>query len=123
MARAKNQVIAGDFVGQKLSYSFGRVSINMNIGSIELNKDTVESYELVTDEHRKSVVSGAARGIIGGAILEPAGMVAGSLSAKSKGIYQIAIQFREDRKATYSNKRCLVEVDDNIYKAIVKNCF
>lgn len=123
MAKAKNQVIAGDFVGQKLSVSFGRVSINMNFGSIELNKDSVESYELITDEHRKSVVSGAARGIIGGAILGSAGMVAGSLSAKSKGIYQIAIQFREDRKATYSNKRCLVEVDDTIYKAIVKNCF
>lgn len=123
MAKAKNQVIAGDFAGQKISASFGRVSISMNFGSIEINRDTVESYELITDEHRKSVVSGAARGIIGGAILGPAGMIAGGLSAKSKGVYQVAIQFRDDRKATYSNKRCLVEVDDNIYKAIIKNCF
>lgn len=123
MAKAKNQVIAGDFVGQKLSASFGRVSINMNFGSIELNKDTVESYELITDEHRKSAMSGVARGIVGGVLLGPVGMLAGGLSAKSKGIYQIAIQFREDRKATYSNKRCLVEVDDSIYKAIIKNCF
>ena len=123
MAKAKNQVIAGDFAGQKISVSFGRVSISMNFGSIEISRDTVESYELITDEHRKSAMSGVARGIVGGALLGPVGMLAGGLSAKSKGIYQVAIQFREDRKATYSNKRCLVEVDDNIYKAIIKNCF
>ena len=123
MARAKNQVIAGDFAGKRLSSSFGRVSIDMGFGSIELNKETVEAYELITDEHRKSASSGIARGLVGAALLGPVGMVAGGLSAKTKGIYQIAIQFREDRKAAYSNKRCLIEVDDTIYKLIIRNCF
>lgn len=123
MAKAKNAVIAGDFCGNKLSASFGRVSINVVFGNIDINSETVEAYELIADEHRKSAASGVARGIVGGALLGPVGMLAGGLSAKSKGIYQVAIQFKEDRKATYGGKRCLVEVDDSIYKLIVKNCF
>ena len=77
---------------------------------------TIESYELITDEHRKSAKSGIARGLVGGALLGPVGMPAGGMSAKSKGIYQIAIQFKD-------GKRSLLEVDDKIYKAIIQACF
>lgn len=77
---------------------------------------TVESYELITDEHRKSAKSGIARGLVGGALLGPVGMLAGGMSAKSKGIYKIAIQFKD-------GKRSLLEVDDKIYKAIIQACF
>ena len=48
--------------------------------------------------------------------LGPVGMLAGGLSAKNKGIYQVAIRFKDGQQS-------LVEVDDKIYKAIVKNCF
>lgn len=124
MTKAKNEVIAGDFAGKKIIYSFGAVSIDMGLGrKIAISKSSVESYELVTDEHRKSAASGIARGLVGGALLGPIGALAGGLSAKSKGIYQVVIQFKEDRGATSSGKRSLVEVDDQIYKAIVKNCF
>ncbi len=117
MAKAKNAVIAGDYSGKRLNSSFGTINIMLSFSTlITLNKDTVESYELITDEHRKSAASGAARGIVGGALLGPVGMLAGGLSAKNKGIYQVAIQFRDGKKS-------LVEVDDKIYKAIVKNCF
>ena len=77
---------------------------------------TIESYELITDEHRKSAKSGIARGLVGGALLGPVWMLAGGMSAKSKGIYQIAIQFKD-------GKRSLLEVDDKIYKAIIQACF
>ncbi len=77
---------------------------------------TVESYELITDEHRKSAKSGIARGLVGGALLGPIGILAGGMSAKSKGIYQVAIQFKD-------GKRSLLEVDDKIYKAIIQACF
>ena len=86
------------------------------IKSFELNNKNVESYELITDEHRKSASSGVARGLVGGALLGPVGMLAGGLSAKNKGIYQVAIQFKD-------GKRSLLEIDDKTYKAIVKNCF
>jgi len=114
---AKNKVIAGDYVGNIVGQALGQPYISTGFAkSVQINRTTVESYELITDEHRKSAKSGVARGLVGGALLGPVGMLAGGMSAKSKGIYQVAIQFKDD-------KRSLIEVDDKIYKAIVKSCF
>ncbi|MCL2856150.1 MAG: hypothetical protein FWE19_00295 [Oscillospiraceae bacterium] len=124
MSKSKNKVIAGNYDGYSVSVMFGVVSISHGIFSINeedgsgttLSKETVASYEVVTDEHRKSAASGIARGLIGGALLGPVGILAGGLSAKSKGIYQVAIEFHDGKKS-------LIEVDDKIYKAIIKSCF
>ena len=114
---AKNRVIAGDYAGKIVSQALGQPYISTSITkSINLDSTTVESYELVTDEHRKSAKSGIARGLVGGALLGPVGMLAGGISAKNKGIYQIAIQFKDCKKS-------LIEVDDKIYKTIIKCCF
>lgn len=43
-------------------------------------------------------------------------MIGGAISAKNKGIYQIAIQFKDGKKS-------LIEVDDKIYKTLIKSCF
>lgn len=116
MAKAKNKVIAGDFEGKQVGQSLGSPYIIISLGkTYDINRSTVETYDLITDEHRKSAVSGVARGAVGGFLLGPVGLLAG-VSAKSKGIYQIAILFR-------NGKRSLVEVDDKIYKAIIKSCF
>lgn len=118
MAKAKNKVIAGDYEGKKVDVG-GLSSAFIIVGifkTINLDKKNVETYELITDEHRKSAKSGVARGIVGGALLGPVGMLAGGISAKTKGIYQIAIQFKD-------GKRSLLEVDDKIYKSIIKDCF
>lgn len=116
---AQNKVIAGDYNGNKIILTAGGtlpvISVDYKT-SIEINKFFVESYELITDEHRKSAASGVGRGLIGGALLGPVGMLAGGLSAKSKGIYQVAIQFKDGKKS-------LVEIDDKIYKALIKACF
>jgi hypothetical protein len=117
MAKAKNKVIAGDYQGKQVLCSLGFVSISLGlIKSLDLNNKNVKSYELITDEHRKSAASGVARGIVGGALLGPVGMLAGGVSAKSKGTYQVAVEFND-------GKRSLLEVDDKTYKAIVKGCF
>lgn len=114
---AKNAVIAGDYLGKQIMVSFGMVQLITGFGKAEqLDKFSIEDYELITDEHRKSAASGVGRGLVGGALLGPVGMLAGAMSAKSKGIYQIAIQFKDGKKS-------LIEVDDKIYKAIVKACF
>lgn len=116
MAKAKNKVIAGEYNGKPVVSSFGTVAISNGFKPVAVNSSSVESYELITDEHRKSAASGVARGLVGGALLGPVGMLAGGLSAKSKGIYQVAIQFKD-------GKRSLLEVDDTIYKALIKSCF
>jgi len=116
---AKNAVIAGDYSGNRVTLTVGGtlpiISVDYKT-SIEMNKYFVEAYELITDEHRRSAASGVGRGIVGGALLGPVGMLAGAMSAKSKGIYQIAVQFKDGKKS-------LLEVDDKIYKALIKACF
>lgn len=78
--------------------------------------DEITRYEIVDEETRKSAASGVARGLVGGALLGPVGMMAGGISAKSKGTYQLAVEFKD-------GKRSLLEVDDKLYKEIVKSCF
>lgn len=117
MANEKNKVIAGDYAGKPILCTAGKVVITLGIfKTLELNKTTVDSYELITDEHRKSAASGVARGLVGGALLGPVGLLAGGLSAKNKGIYQVAIQFKD-------GKRSLLGLDDKAYKTIIKNLF
>lgn len=114
---AKNKVIAGDYKGKKVVGSIGVSVIGVSFGkSLPLDKSKVESYEVITDEHRKSAASGVARGLVGGALLGPVGLLAGGISAKNKGTYILAISFKDGKKS-------LIEVNDKIYKNIVKNCF
>lgn len=114
---AKNKVIAGDYLGKQVGATFGTAYLITGLTkSYTLDKAHVESYELITDDHRKSAASGVARGLVGGALLGPVGMLAGGLSAKNKGVYQIAVQFKD-------GKRSLLEVDDKIYKALITSMF
>ncbi|WP_195607758.1 hypothetical protein [Intestinimonas butyriciproducens] len=117
MGKAKNAVIAGDYQGKAVIRSGNQVQILLKImHTMDLNKETVESYELVTEDISKSAASGVARGLVGGALLGPVGLLAGGLSAKNKGAYQIALAFKD-------GKRSLIEVDDKIYKALVASLF
>lgn len=117
MANARNNVQAGDYLGKQVTCTFGMVQILTSFGKgLSLDKTTVESYELITDEHRKSAASGVTRGIVGGVLLGPVGLLAGGLSAKNKGVYQLAIEFKD-------GKRSLLEIEDKIYKALIKTCF
>lgn len=118
---ARNLVIAGEYEGKGIVILKNKATLVISMKflkaeKIELNKNAVESYEVITDEHMKSASSGIARGIVGGALLGPVGLLAGGLSAKNKGIYTLAIQFKDGKKS-------LMEVDDKIYKNIVQNCF
>lgn len=114
---AKNQVIAGDYNGYLVICTLGTASIAppWKKAVVSLTSDTVESYETVTEDVRKSAASGIARGAVGGLLLGPVGLLAG-VSAKTKGTYQVAIQFKD-------GKRSLLEVDKKAYQAIVKRCF
>ena len=123
MAKAKNKVVAGDFEGNKVSCSFGTAYLNFMLSNVALDKNSVESYEVLTDEHKKSAASGVARGAAGGILLGPAGIVAGALLAKGVGIYNLAINFRMDGPKKVAGKRCLIEIDEPTYKALVKKCF
>lgn len=113
---AKNVVIAGDYVGKVVSQAIGQVYIILGFTSkVEINKGMVESYEVITEESRKSAASGIARGAIGAALLGPVGLLAG-LSAKNKGTHTIAIKFKD-------GKNSLIEIDDKIYNNLIRALF
>lgn len=114
---AKNMVIAGEYQGKGVGVSLGCPFINIKIAKpLYLDKGNVDSYEVITEESRKSAASGVARGIVGGALLGPVGLLAGGLSAKSKGTVTLAIQFKDGGKS-------LIEADDKFYKALIQKMF
>lgn len=113
---AKNTVIAGDYLYKSVSTVLGMPAIGIGFGkSLFLDKDNVESYELITDEHRKSAVSGVSRGLVGGVLLGPVGLLAG-LSAKNKSTMVVAIEFKDGKKS-------LIEMDGKVYKALLQKMF
>ena len=113
-----NTVIAGEYINEPIAIFSKKVKICTGFfgKGIFLDKETVEAYELITDDHRKSASSGIVRGIVGGALLGPVGLIGGALSAKNKGIYQVAIQFKD-------GKRSLIEIDDKLYKLLIQTMF
>ncbi|MEK4425863.1 hypothetical protein [Solibacillus sp. FSL K6-1523] len=113
---AQNKVIAGDYQGKNIMVGRNEILLYTSFTkSFPLNKTSVSSYELITEEHRKSAVSGVSRGLVGGVLLGPVGLLAG-LSAKNKGTHTIAIEFLD-------GKRSLIEVNEKIYKIFIQTMF
>lgn len=114
---AVNKVVAGDYLGLMLGFAGKEPYIILKIfKTMPLNKTTVDSYEVITEEHAKSATSGVVRGAVGAALLGPIGLLAGGLSAKNKSSHTIAIKFKD-------GKNSLIEVDEKIYKALVRTMF
>lgn len=106
-----NKVIAGYREGECVSLENGLVLI----GQEAVAKWTVKSYEVVSEEKSVSLSSGLLRGIAGKIVLGPWGVLA-ALTAKKKGAYSIVLQWKNGKKS-------LLETDEKVYKAIVKNLF
>lgn len=86
---AKNKVIAGDYKGKTVNSlsMMGQTKVTILVGftkSVEINKDTVEEYEIVDENSKTSATSAIGRGLVGSFALGPVGLLTG-LSAKKKG--------------------------------------
>ena len=113
---ASNKVIAGDYEKKIISTAFGVVTLSTSVfKNFPLDKTTVDEYEVIDEESRKSAVSAVGRAFVGGVILGPVGWLAG-LTAKSKGTHIVALQFKDGKKS-------LIEVDDKIFSALTKKLF
>lgn len=117
MAKARNKVIDGDYKGNIVIGMMGAkdavvsISTGMFKKPVVLSAENVEAYEVVTSEHTKSAASGVVRGLVGGALLGPVGLIAGAITAKNIGVHLVVIKFKD-------GKSSLLEVDDNIFKCI-----
>jgi len=106
----KNKVIAGNHEGYNVKSDCGLLTLNLALlsgqsGTIEINRNTVRKHEVVTSNHRKSAVSGIMRGLIGEYIFDSVGLIGGTTSAKNRGDYIVAVEFRDGR-------RSLIEIDE-----------
>ncbi len=124
MASAKNKVLSGDYVddsvrieglGTQLVFGYGKDNDLFTTTHITLDKSTVESYEVLTEDKVKSASSTMLRAGAGALLLGPVGLLAG-VSGKTKGIYNVAILFKDGKKS-------LIEIDDKHYKVLMKVLF
>ena len=116
MAKAKNKVISGDYLNYNVDSFWGDVSLTTTCTTIQLNKSNVANIELVDSSKQRDTGSTIARGLVGGILLGPAGMVGGALLGKSNGVHLLSINFK-------NGKRSLIEVEDKIYKEILKKLY
>lgn len=110
---AKNKVVEGDYKGKVVICSVGKVSIVTGLfKSFAIDNTTVADYEIIDGEKKTSASSAIGRGALGGFLLGPVGLLAAA-SAKKKGVYLIAINFKDGSNS-------LLEVDEKIYKALIQ---
>ncbi len=114
MAKAKNQVIEGKFKGQYLIKDVNNI-VSISYGffkSYQITKENVEKIELLTAEKSKDIGSSVARGLVGGILLGPVGLVAGALVGKDSNINRFEITYKDGEKS-------LVEVDKKLGDCIL----
>src|SRR5574344_355914 len=110
MTKAKNKVISGAYAGKNISCVCGSILISTSFGSgISIDKTTVENIEVVDSESKKDTGSCIARGIVGGLLLGPVGVLGGAVIGKTNDIHILSIQFK-------NNEKSLIEIDGKIYK-------
>lgn len=120
MAKAKNKVISGDYLNYSIWISGNCLAMGTDNGWTQtmlhrIAKDTVSDYEVVTEDKMKSASSTILRAGAGALVLGPVGLLAG-VSGKNKGIYNVAIMFKNGKKS-------LVEIDEKLYKKLVQTMF
>lgn len=116
MAKAKNIVLAGDYKKCSVSASKKSVTIVKGFKLIQLNSETVESYQIQNQSSNTSFVSGLVKSAVGGSAFGVAGAMAGSVSAKKKDIILVDIRFRD-------GKQSLIEINGNIYNQLIIQCY
>lgn len=112
MAKAQNKVLKGKFINCSV-YSNGECLVCS--GGDPIKKFFADDYEVITEEKMKSGTSAILRGAAGMALLGGVGILAG-LTAKTKGIYTVAILWKDGEKS-------LIEIDEKLYKILVKSMF
>ena len=121
MFRKKNKVVAGDYSGYCIKLSWGKLTLNPPLFSqqnnkISIDKTSIRKYEVITSDNKKSTVSTIIRGLIGKYLLGVVGMIAGTVSAQNAVLHTVNLEFA-------SGERSLIEIDDKIYKAIIKSTY
>ena len=105
-----NKVISGKYNGKYLD---GEGNIILNWRSrYDLSKKTVTRIDLLNTETSKSGTSAVGRGMVGGALLGPVGLLGGALSAKNKSKHLVRIYHNDGLSS-------VLELDNKMYNKLV----
>ena len=116
-----NKVVAGDYMGYRVKISWGTLFLNPPLfsnqsGRVNIDKNTVQSYEVMASNHYKSAVSGLVRGWIGKNIFGHIGMMSGLLTMREKGRHSVSVSFLDGKKS-------LIEICDKRLNMLMRNTF
>jgi len=115
MLFAQNKVIAGDYKGEAVVSILGEVSIYSSSVSVLLNKDIIQSYELITDEYFfKKADTDVFHGLVSDVWPDSVKPGSSAMPAGSKRAQYIAILFKDGKKS-------LLEVDYDLCSVLIKN--
>ena len=117
MPKARNMIIDGYKKGIQLQIDNMGIFYIFN-GRNPINNVDIESYEILSEETSKNVVSTVGRGLVGSAIFGLAGTSA-SLTGKEDKIYTIRANWD---KYIWKNERdySIFELDQTFYKMFIK---
>lgn len=108
MAKAKNEFLQGKYKGKIFVKRMdGKLSILDGWKQIMLDETNISNIEIMNQEQSKDTGSTVARGLVGGVLLGPVGLLAGAMLGKNSSINMITITFTDGQKS-------LVEVDKDI---------
>lgn len=109
------QVVGGDFKGFPIIFKKGQPFISTGAfgkKGVFLNEDTIEKYEVVGEDTSKSLGSSVVKGAVGGALLGPVGLVAGTLAGSNKTNATMVLYFKDGKKS-------IVKVNEAVYHYIL----
>ena len=113
MTKAKNKVIAGDYVDWDVICGAGKLDFMHRLSRVNLSRNSVLKYELIDESNSGSFWGAFLRGYFSHAILGTAGLLASSIGSAQRKILLLSIEFK-------NGKRSLIEVDEAHYKKILK---
>ena len=94
----KNKIIAGDYEGYDIMYTFGNVMVYKNNHNFRLDKNNLQSVEIVTEENKKEIAGAAGWAIAGTVLLGPLGLIAGALIGGNKKEVTFVCNLKDGKK-------------------------
>lgn len=114
MAKARNEFLEGKYKGKVFVKRMdGKISVlDGFFKQIIFDETNIKDIEVITQDKSKDVGSSVARGLAGGILLGPVGLLAGAMLGKNSNINMVTITFTDGQKS-------LVEVDKDIFDRLM----
>ncbi len=117
LAKVKNKVISGDYIGQSVVRGYGKGFYFLKrLSRTNFVKSDVSSYELIDDINKTSIWSTFIRGYVGHMVFGIPGLATGVISSFKNKEYLFSLNFKNGKKS-------LLSIDRKTYEYLLKVLF